>query len=199
MKLVFIRHSITAGNLEYRYIGCRTDEPLCTEGIRLAKQQAKQWHGALPEIVFVSPMQRCRETASILFPDLPKIDVPDFAECDFGQFEGKNCKELSGNAAYQSWIDSGGTLPFPGGESRSVFVQRCCRALEQLVRTHVFETAAAVVHGGTCMAVLSELEESHTSYFDWKIPHCVPFCCQVVQTAPLRLKYEKGKEVIACS
>ena len=29
MQLLLIRHSITAGNLEHRYIGCRTDEPLC--------------------------------------------------------------------------------------------------------------------------------------------------------------------------
>lgn len=32
MKLIFIRHGKTAGNLERRYIG-RTDEPLCDEGI----------------------------------------------------------------------------------------------------------------------------------------------------------------------
>ena len=28
MQLLLIRHSITAGNLEHRYIGCRTDESL---------------------------------------------------------------------------------------------------------------------------------------------------------------------------
>ena len=36
MQIVFIRHSMTAGNLERRYIGCRTDEPLCEAGISLA-------------------------------------------------------------------------------------------------------------------------------------------------------------------
>ena len=33
MKCVLIRHGKTAGNLAGRYIGCRTDEPLCPEGI----------------------------------------------------------------------------------------------------------------------------------------------------------------------
>ncbi len=193
MELIFIRHSLTAGNLEYRYIGRRTDEPLCAEGIRLAQKCAKEWHSPLPDIVFLSPMRRCQETAWILFPDLPQILVPDLAECDFGIFEGKNYQELTGDAAYQAWIDSGGTLPFPEGESQKVFVRRCCHALEQLVQDYSFETAAVVVHGGTCMAVLSELEESHIPYFDWKIPHCVPLCCKVVQIAPLQLKYEKAK------
>ena len=30
MRWVLIRHGQTQGNLEHRYIGCRTDEPLCT-------------------------------------------------------------------------------------------------------------------------------------------------------------------------
>lgn len=194
MQLIFVRHSMTAGNLEHRYIGRKTDEPLCKQGIEFAKQQAKQWKELFPEYVFVSPMLRCRETALILFPNLPQIIIPDLAECEFGQFEGKNFKELSDNAAYQKWIDSGGMLPFPGGESREEFFSRCCKALKQLVQSNVFETAAVVAHGGTFMAVLSEMEESHTSYFDWKIPHCMPIVCQVVRRSPLQLKYEKTRK-----
>lgn len=193
MQLMLIRHSLTAGNLEHRYVGRRTDECLCPAGIQLAQEQAALLSDTVPDVVFASPMGRCRETAEILFPDQPQIIHPDLAECDFGQFEGKNYQELTGDPAYQAWIDSGGTLPFPGGESREAFIERCCRALEELVHRHSFETAAVVVHGGTCMAVLSELEASHTPYFDWKIPHCVPFFCQVTRTVPLRLKYEKRK------
>ena len=36
MQIVFIRHSMTAGNLERRYIGCRTDER--------SVKQAFLWH-----------------------------------------------------------------------------------------------------------------------------------------------------------
>lgn len=193
MQLILIRHSMTAGNLEHRYVGRRTDECLCPDGIRLAQEQAALFSDIHPDVVFASPMGRCRETVEILFPGLPQIFHPGLAECDFGQFEGENYQELSGDPAYQAWIDSGGTLPFPGGESREAFIERCCLALGELVQTHFFETAVVVVHGGTCMAVLSELEASHTPYFDWKIPHCVPFFCQVTSTVPLRLKYVERK------
>ncbi len=47
--------------------------------------------------------------------------IDELAECDFGEFENKNYQELDGNANYQSWIDSGGLLPFPGGESGEEF------------------------------------------------------------------------------
>ena len=90
MQILFFRHSMTAGNLEHRYLGCKTDEPLCQEGIAFAKQQVKQGSFPLPEQVFVSPMRRCRETASILFPNLKQQIHPDLRECDFGMFEGKN-------------------------------------------------------------------------------------------------------------
>ena len=33
MKIYLIRHGMTAGNREKRYVGCHTDEDLCEEGI----------------------------------------------------------------------------------------------------------------------------------------------------------------------
>ena len=64
MQLLLIRHSITAGNLEHRYIGCRTDEPLCEAGIALAQQKSVEFRRSFPapELVLVSPMQRRRKS-----------------------------------------------------------------------------------------------------------------------------------------
>ena len=38
MRWILIRHGKTRGNLEGRYIGCRSDENLCAEGIEELKQ-----------------------------------------------------------------------------------------------------------------------------------------------------------------
>ena len=64
MKCVLIRHGKTAGNLAGRYIGCRTDEPLCPEGIA----QLRMGRYPAVERVFASPLRRCRETARLLYP-----------------------------------------------------------------------------------------------------------------------------------
>lgn len=58
--------------------------------------------------------------------------IEELSECDFGEFENKNYKELSGNQDYQRWIDSNGTLPFPGGESREAF--KCPEPLQDFRR-----------------------------------------------------------------
>ncbi len=187
MQIIFIRHALTHGNRMRRYIGKRTNEPLSAEGIA----QAKQLYSKLslrPDVIFVSPMQRCQETAAILYPHREYTVVQGLEECDFGQFEGKSYHELQNNTDYQKWIDSGGTLPFPDGESLATFQKRCCQALQQAVDSHVFETAAVIAHGGTMMAVLSALEESQKPYFDWKISHCTPIVCSVIQRSPLLLR-----------
>lgn len=180
-EIILIRHGKTAGNLLGRYIGSRTDEPLCDEGREgLAGKQ-------LPEVerLYVSPMKRCVETAEILWPgfDRKKMQkVTDLRECDFGDFENKNYKELSGNGDYQAWIDSNGTLPFPNGESMDAFKSRCLEAFARIVeevsgaeqewiasgKTGIFR-AGIVVHGGTIMAILEQYGYPKAAYFDYQV------------------------------
>lgn len=150
MKIYLIRHGKTAGNLEKRYIGV-TDEPLCPEG--MAELRGRRYPGC--ELVIASPMKRCVETARIIYPDKELVTCVDLAECDFGDFEGKNYLELSGNADYQRWIDSGGTLPFPNGEDPENFKARCVRGFDKMIsRCSECGSIAFVVHGGTIMAVM---------------------------------------------
>ena len=180
-ELILIRHGKTAGNLLGHYIGSRTDEPLCDEGREgLAGKK-------LPEVerLYVSPMKRCVETAEILWPGFDRKrmqKVTDLRECDFGDFENKNYKELSGNGDYQAWIDSNGTLPFPNGESMDAFKSRCLEAFARIVeevsgaeqewiasgKTGIFR-AGIVVHGGTIMAILEQYGYPKAAYFDYQV------------------------------
>ena len=136
IELYLIRHGATKANREHRYLG-RTEEPLSEEGREALK--AFQKKGIYPDpaslqALFVSPMERCRETAELLFGDCEQHMIPEFREMDFGLFEGKNYQDLRGNAQYQAWIDSNGTLPFPKGESREDFIARCRRGFEEMLR-----------------------------------------------------------------
>ena len=72
MKIYLIRHGLTQGNLEGRYIGCNTDESLCEQG----RNQLQSLHMPLVSRVFVSPMKRCIESAAILYPGLKQQIVP---------------------------------------------------------------------------------------------------------------------------
>ena len=87
---MLIRHGETAGNQKQRYIGRRTDEPLLPQ----SQEVLKQLDYGEPKAVYASPMLRCTQTASILFPGKPLNIIDELAECDFGEFENKNYLEL---------------------------------------------------------------------------------------------------------
>ena len=57
-RLYLVRHGITAGNLQRRYIGGGTDEPLCGQGLAQLKALAAQYRYPWADTVFSSPMKR---------------------------------------------------------------------------------------------------------------------------------------------
>lgn len=168
MKVIFIRHGKTAGNLEKRYIG-RTDEPLCEQGRNELLERRAAGIYPQADCVFCSPMKRCAETAELLYPGHRPVLVRDLRETDFGIFEGKNYAELNGDPAYQSWIDSGGTAAPPGGEGKAEFAERCCESFWDALRDCAEDTCAAfVVHGGTIMAVLEAFGVPKRGFYDYQ-------------------------------
>lgn len=167
MKLYLIRHGETPGNRVGRYIGV-TDEVLTEETIHHLENTAYPQ----PELLFSSPLIRCRQTAKLLYPQKTAIICNDLAECNFGLFENKNWKELSGNADYQRWIDSNGTLPFPKGEDPMEFRKRSCRAFAALMEEYCSretESAAFVVHGGTVMSIMERYAQPQKNFYDWHV------------------------------
>ena len=167
MKIYLIRHSMTAGNLEKRYIG-KTDEPLCDAGIKLLTER----HYPEAERVYVSPLKRCIQTAEIIYPQTELRVIKELAECDFGIFENRNYLELENCPEYQEWIDSGGTLPFPGGESREGFQKRTLLGFRKVLkecRDEKIRTAALVVHGGTIMSIMEQYAVPSGGYYDYQI------------------------------
>lgn len=190
MEILWIRHGQTPGNAERRYVG-RTDEGLTADArLFLEKKRecvSESWKNEdggkeqtgeveqrlfMPDIIYVSPMLRCRETAEILFPG-QEITVWDgFQETDFGDFEYKNYEELKTNPLYQAWIDSNGQMAIPNAESGRNFRERCCNAYERCIRDAREKGAdriAIVCHGGTIMSVMERYGEPKKSFYEWQI------------------------------
>ena len=131
--MALIRHGMTPGNEEHRYIG-RTDEPLSQKGREQLLTLQKKGVYPAAACVAASPLERCRQTAELLYPGQAPCVFDQFREMDFGAFEGHNCEELKADVRYQAWIDSNGTLPFPQGESREQFQRRCVEGFCELLK-----------------------------------------------------------------
>lgn len=183
IKLIMIRHGATASNKEHRYLGT-TDEPLSEEGKgALYKVRKKKLYSDV-DYVFSSPMKRCLETAGLLYPNQKPFVIQQWKEMDFGVFEGKNYMDLRGDKRYQEWIDSNGMLPFPEGESREEFTERCAQGLfilrkrlAEAAEKGTIKAAVAIVHGGTIMSLLSSFYGGE--YFDYQLPNGCGYVCTV--------------------
>ena len=186
IKIWLIRHGMTEGNRHQRYIGV-TDEPLCPEGIKRLKKMAYP----KPQTIFVSPLRRCQETAGILFPGQRVRIIDQLAECNFGDFENKNYKELSDDPRYQEWIDSNGIMAFPGGESKEECAARNLdgfqRTVTACIRENVSE-AALVVHGGTIMNIMEAYALPKKEFYEW---HVYNGCGYLVELDPCLWKKDR--------
>ncbi len=184
MQAVFIRHGMTAGNREKRYIGGRSDEGLCKEGKELLR--ALRISGFYPAVdtVYASPMRRCLETAEILYPEIRPQIVEGFRECDFGLFENKTAQEIAELPINWEWSGDQEKVRFPGGEDSEAFIRRSVKAFTELMeREAQIPRAAFVVHGGTIMALLSRLDEKRGTFYDYHLENGEGYLCEIDQSS----------------
>ncbi|MDR1599759.1 MAG: histidine phosphatase family protein [Oscillospiraceae bacterium] len=178
MDLILLRHAATAGNLERRYIGA-TDEPLSDEGIaaaRLVKLPIQ------PQRVYASPTRRCAQTSLAIFPCVPITIEPDLREASFGAFENHTYDELKDNPDYQRWLDSGGAIAPPGGETIGEVRARVLGAWERVREDcRAYDRAALVVHGGTIMTLTQA--RLGGGLFDWQVPNCGGYIVRIIDGA----------------
>ena len=154
--IICIRHGMTAGNLQRRYIGGGTDEPLCAEGkAALAAYAAAGLYPPAARVV-ISPMLRCAETAELLYPAIAPEAVEGFREMCFGQFEGLTFDEINCLPGQELFGSDEAHMIFPGGEDAAAFDARCAAAFAALL-SMVDSTAALIVHGGVLMAIMRRL------------------------------------------
>ena len=163
------------------------------KGEAIGVYKALEENSLKEQIIITSPMMRCKQTAEIILPVAQhhKIHtVKEFAEMDFGEWELKSYKELSTDIrfrdSYQAWIDSGGTLAFPNGESRKEFCKRSICGFERVL-TQALELKRAMpdkeiqivffVHGGTIMAIMSRYCDM--DYYDYQVKNGCGYSCEV--------------------
>jgi len=202
MQVWLIRHGMTQGNKERRYIG-RTDESLLPEERNVLKEKRIQLENLLISfenkdvVLYSSPLKRCVETANLLFPGLPISVENGLCECNFGDFEYKNYQELKKEPFYQKWIDSNGTLPFPNGESQESFQKRCVDCFEYLLGKEYVQDKQLlifVVHGGTIMSLMSWYAVPKRGYFEWQPANGCGFICEL----SCNKTKENRKEIRVC-
>ncbi|MGD0055792.1 MAG: histidine phosphatase family protein [Acidimicrobiales bacterium] len=110
-----------------------------------------------PVALYVSPLERARETAAPIAAALALRPVIDrgLLECDFGEWTGKKLSQLSRKAEWKTVQNAPSTFRFPEGESFSQMQQRVWATLEKLAARHRGRTIVAVSHADPIKAAVT--------------------------------------------
>ncbi len=179
--IFLIRHGAVEETTRGRYIG-RTDVPLSSQGRAALKEISDSFGYPHADKIFSSPLKRCTDTCSIIYPGRDVQTVSALSECDFGEWEGKSAADLAGDPAFAQWLQNSDKTPPPGGESGKEFAARICRGFERIVERMSAEhtgTAAIVTHGGVIMTLLSVYGLPQAESYRWRMDNGYGFAVRV--------------------
>jgi len=187
-RITLLRHGLCQGEAEGRYIG-HTDAPLTEEGRRQLMQMREAYAYPSADALFVSPLGRCRDTASLLYPGKTAAALDGLKEYFFGEFENKSPQELENHPLYHRWLAGEPGLTPPFAEELEAFQRRICGTFTRLadgVLKAGVESSVAVTHGGVIMALLAAFGLPEAPMHEWLTPGGCGFTLRIEPSIWLR-------------
>lgn len=172
MKIVLVRHGQTASNitraLDTELPGAPLDETGLTQANLLAENFTKLV-GAQPDAIFVSPLQRTRQTAAPLEEtfNLTATVADGIREIRAGNMEMSTSDEhvYTYLDTILAWVSGKNSVRMPGAENGyevfTRFSKTIGEALNQAVENH-WETIVFVCHGAICRFIAASLSSDIT-------------------------------------
>jgi ribonuclease H / adenosylcobalamin/alpha-ribazole phosphatase len=148
-RLILVRHGSTEHSAAKRFSG-RNELPLNDVGQRQADALAKR-AAAFGDVAAVvsSPLRRARQSADAIAEALSLgVEInDDFAEVDFGAWEGQTFAEAQQDypAELSAWLASADAAP-PQGESFTSAARRVRRGRDAVIASHPGRTVVVVTH-----------------------------------------------------
>lgn len=158
---VLARHGATAMSVEKRFSGLGGSDPALSplgeeQAVALAAELVAR--GGIERIVS-SPLQRTRQTAAIVGAalGLPVDEDPGFAECDFGDWDGRTFAEVRDGwpDLLEDWLQSA-DVPAPGGESFADVRGRVLAARDRILLDSPSRTVLVVAHVTPIKAMVTD-------------------------------------------
>lgn len=167
LTVVMIRHGETPMTASKAYSGSGVPGPELTRRGRIQAAQAADlvfrigrtlWEDIPhPTELRASPMVRTRQTAAAVGRrlGLPAVEDATFAECDFGEWEGRTAAEIEVGwpGQLRRW-HSDAAFPTPGGESIEDVGARVQAGLGRLLVAGVDRTVVVVSHSVAIRAAI---------------------------------------------
>lgn len=162
-SVVLVRHGRSTANVAGVLTGRAPGVSLDEVGRSQAAGVAERLAGVPLVAVVSSPLERCRETATIIADGRGReVRLEDgLTECDYGQWQGRPLSELAQEPLWSVVQDRPSAAVFPDGESLTDMQARAVAAVRRLDAAMEAEHGAgavwvAVTHGDVIKSLLAD-------------------------------------------
>ncbi|CAD6006109.1 histidine phosphatase family protein [Agreia sp. COWG] len=172
--VLLVRHGRTAANVQGILAGRTAGVDLDDIG----REQAARSAGRLADVplaaIVSSPLDRCLQTSAAILErqsHAPQLTIDEgIVECDYGDWQGRTLKELSGEPLWKVVQSTPSAAQFPGGESMATMQARAVAAIRhrdaEVEKQHGPGAVwVAVSHGDIIKAVLADAYGMHLDLF----------------------------------
>ena len=170
--VILLRHARSTANGAGVLAGRQPGVTLSDRGVEQASALVDRLAGVPVAAVVTSPLERCRQTLAPLLDrlGLDPVVEPDLAEVDYGQWTGREIKELFAEPLWSVVQQHPSAAVFPDGEGLATVQARAVAA----IRAHDARVTAehgpravwlACSHGDVIKAVLADALGVHLDGF----------------------------------
>lgn len=150
---ILIRHGHSTANADGILSGRLPGVQLSERGEREAQELAAAFVDVPVDHVHVSPLERTRQTAALIFGERVLYDEYGIIECDYGDWSGRPLADLAKEPLWTNVQNEPETVVFPNGESLSAMALRAVDTVHRLSANQGVH--AFVSHGDIIKAVVS--------------------------------------------
>lgn len=150
---VLLRHGHSTANADGVLSGRLPGVFLTERGEAQARELQPAFSQLDVHTVFVSPLERTRQTAELVFGSRPLIEEYGIVECDYGDWSGRHLKDLAEEPLWKTVQQDPSVARFPRGESLAAMAARAVATTQSGASAdgiHVF-----VSHGDVIKAVIN--------------------------------------------
>ena len=169
-KLILVRHVVTNDN-EHAKLSGHIDSKVSEQGKKQIEKLTDYLKNEKIDKIYTTTSSRTKETVKYL-AEINKIDIQeseDLKEISFGDFEGKDFKEIQKNYPdeFNKMISQGYEYKYPNGESLIECYERVSKEIKLILEYNGKDSTILVCsHAGTIRNILTCLI-SDTFEYHW--------------------------------
>ncbi|MBB5953543.1 putative phosphomutase (TIGR03848 family) [Saccharothrix tamanrassetensis] len=129
--VILLRHARSTANGSGVLAGRQAGVGLAERGVEQAGALVRRLAGVPVQAVVTSPLERCRQTLAPLLADrgLEAVVEPELAEVEYGEWTGREIKDLLDEPLWQVVQQHPSAAVFPGGEGLAAVQARAVAAI----------------------------------------------------------------------